>query len=611
MDVKYIPADWEKMRSGLNSLIGKGFGKGMIDELKDISSNFEEAESHISKYDSDGVISYTHTDQKKAFQGLLEDFEVLYRFTGKVGDIVDRTIDQPFYEDIDAFVTEVRELSISNYKTKNRIGVTDIVYLPESYGSIEVAKKEVGLDDVFSGDSFYGKQMALEYEAWKDLNVSEDTKDITQEDYQMAALNTRAFGYESIRDTQENKEFWVNIGALAVIIGVTVLAVVIPPVGVPLVLGLGAVYGSLEAGSAITGKDWISGRELGTGERWFRGVLAPLDIIPGAMAIKKFSGVARTASLGRNLGKQGLKATTPSSIKRMNDLVVTAGQQVPARLKSAGAVVKESIKKVPAQLEKVAVEVGKVVDETITNTANLFRNMNSDSVLATTGGTFKKSTNTPVDKNTIKETLGKIKGVNISDKGVNEAREIKSLNQAHAWGEKNYSEWLNSLSIKEKQAVIDYTGDDYWNINSYLRGNSNSLHNIDPNKISEIQSALTKAKLPEDIVVYRGTDMNAIENVLKFDKYGEIMNIDGIVGKVIKDDAFMSTAILKESSFDNKRVSWVINVPQGSNGAYVAKVSKYPNEAEILFNSGQEMIIKEVTLEANGKINLVLDLIKK
>ena len=242
MDVKYIPADWEKMRSGLKNLIGKSvYGKGMIDELKDISSNFEEAESYISNYDSDGVISFTHTDREKTYQGLFEDFEVLYRFTGKVGDIVDRTIDQPFYEDIDAFVTEIRELSISNYKTKNRIGVTDIVYLPESYQSIEVAKKEVGLDDVFSGDSFYGKQMALEYEAWKDLNVDEDAKDITQEDYQMAALNTRAFGYESIRDTQENKEFWVNIGALAVIIGVTVLAVVFPPVGVPLALGLGVV----------------------------------------------------------------------------------------------------------------------------------------------------------------------------------------------------------------------------------------------------------------------------------------------------------------------------------------------------------------------------------
>ncbi|MBO1914531.1 hypothetical protein J4G37_58135, partial [Microvirga sp. 3-52] len=106
--------------------------------------NLEDAESAIAKYDSDGVISFKHTDRAKTYQSLFEDFKVLHRFTGKVGDIVDRTIDQPFYEDIDAFVAEVQQLSISNYKTKNRIGVTKIVHLPGSYESTEVLKTEVG-----------------------------------------------------------------------------------------------------------------------------------------------------------------------------------------------------------------------------------------------------------------------------------------------------------------------------------------------------------------------------------------------------------------------------------------------------------------------------------
>lgn len=60
MDVKYIPVDWEKMKSGIGNLIGLGrYGKGMIDDLKDISSNLEDAESAIAKYDSDGVIAST------------------------------------------------------------------------------------------------------------------------------------------------------------------------------------------------------------------------------------------------------------------------------------------------------------------------------------------------------------------------------------------------------------------------------------------------------------------------------------------------------------------------------------------------------------------------
>ena len=286
------------MRSSLKGLIGKGpYGKGIIDELKAISSNFEKAEDTISKYDSDGVISFTHTNRENTYQGLFEDFDVLYRFTGKVGDIVDQTIDEPFYKDIDDFVVAIRDLSPLNYTTKNRIGATETIHIPQSYQTFEMDKKEVSLDDLFNGDNFYGKQMELEYEAWKEMNVDAD-EDITQADYQIAILNTRAFGYESIRDTQENKEFWVNIAALVVIVGATL---VFPPAGI----ALGAAYGVAELSSAVSGKDWVSGRELGTVERWFRGALAPLDIIPGAMAVKKFSGVARTVSFADDLGKLG------------------------------------------------------------------------------------------------------------------------------------------------------------------------------------------------------------------------------------------------------------------------------------------------------------------
>ena len=274
---------------------------------------------------------------------------------------------------------------------------------------------------MFSGDSFYGKQMALEYEAWKDLNVGEDTKDITQEDYQMAALNTRAFGYESIRDTQENKEFWVNIGALAVIIGVTVLAVVVPPVGVPLALGLGAVYGSLEAGSAIAGKDWISGRELGTGERWFRGVLAPLDIIPGAAALKKFSGVARVTSFAGDLGKLG-KTTAQSSIRKVNDLAIAAGKEASIRLKNIGAVMKERALAAPTKLAEGAIGAGRAADEAVENMINLFGFKKPSSEFAFAGDVVEQTGMAPhFFEDSMKGMVSKIDGINIGGKGVSGA----------------------------------------------------------------------------------------------------------------------------------------------------------------------------------------------
>ncbi|MEH7180124.1 EndoU domain-containing protein [Neobacillus vireti] len=370
MDVKYIPSDWEKMRDGIGDLIGLWrWGKGMIDNLKDISENLEDAKSDIADYDHDGVISFQYTSLENKYQNLYEDFDVLHSFAGKVGGIVDRTIDQPFYEDMDAFVEAMRDLTISNYTTKNRIGATETQIIYDGgygpYQSMEVPKTEVSLDDLFSSSDFYGEQMKLEYEEWKKLNPD---KDISQEQYQQAALNTRAFEYESIRNQQENKEFWVQLGALVVIVGVSIVC---PPAG----MALGVAYGTLELSSAVSGKDWVSGRELGTGERWFRGLLAPLDIIPGVGALKKLSGTARLTHIGKDTAlismKTGVKSSFQKGMTKVNNLVKTAEQFAVTRLKSAGAVIKDVSNLVIKKLAKDTIEVGWVVDSAVTFGKNM------------------------------------------------------------------------------------------------------------------------------------------------------------------------------------------------------------------------------------------------
>ena len=101
----------------------------------------------------------------------------------------------------------------------------------------------------------------------------------------------------------------------------------------------------------------VSRRELGTGERWFRGALAPLDIIPGAMAVKKFSGVARTVSFVDDLGQLGkttsLTNKAQSSIQKVNDLALTARKGASTRLKSASAVIKKRAAEIPMVQSKM------------------------------------------------------------------------------------------------------------------------------------------------------------------------------------------------------------------------------------------------------------------
>lgn len=416
MDVKYIPSDWEKMKTGIGDLIGLGrWGKGMIDELKDVSGNLEDAKSDIDTYDSDGVIDFEYTSQKGKYQELFEDFKVLHHFSGKVSDIVNRTIDEPFYQDMDAFVESIRNLSISTYTTTNRIGATEIRTMYAGYGAqqtLEVPKAKVSLEDLFSGDHYYSQQMKLEFEAWKKLNPNQD---FTQREYQLAALNSRDFEYESIKDSQENKEFWGQIAALVVIVGVSLVCL---PAG----MALGAVYGSLELNSAVSGKDWISGRELGTTERWVRGLLSPLDIVPGVSSIAKFSSTARTINLGKNAAlfgmNTGVKTTIQRGIVHIDDMVREAGKLTANRLRNASSAIKDGANVMKSKLIKVTIEAADLADEAVTYLKK--HSPSLDHLAATPEGQLirMEPENTHAIGNKVRDLVSKMNGVNVeSTKG--------------------------------------------------------------------------------------------------------------------------------------------------------------------------------------------------
>ncbi|WP_323686905.1 glycohydrolase toxin TNT-related protein [Listeria welshimeri] len=61
-------------------------------------------------------------------------------------------------------------------------------------------------------------------------------------------------------------------------------------------------YGGLEISSAVSGKDWFSGRELSTGERYTRAGFGVLDIIPG---VKAFTTGAKAVGTGSKLLRLG------------------------------------------------------------------------------------------------------------------------------------------------------------------------------------------------------------------------------------------------------------------------------------------------------------------
>ncbi len=104
-------------------------------------------------------------------------------------------------------------------------------------------------------------------------------------------------------------------------------------------MALGAVYGTYELSSAVSGKDLVSGRELETSERWVRGLLAPLDIVPGVSGLTKFSSTIRLAGVSDNIGKLGLSSGVKGGIQqgasRISNLVETASKFGSERLRRA------------------------------------------------------------------------------------------------------------------------------------------------------------------------------------------------------------------------------------------------------------------------------------
>ncbi|WP_048517389.1 hypothetical protein [Bacillus mycoides] len=253
----------------------------------------------IWDYDEDRVVRLPYKSQKGKYQELKEDYNVLHDFSGKVGGLIDTEIDQPSYEDMDAFAEAMRDLTIDKYETSNTIGAKETI-MTGSYGqTAEHIKDKIKVSDIFSSNNFFMTSLKAEFDAYKKENPKDN---MSYETYQQRRLNSRAFNYDSIKDQQQNKEFWRDVGILGTTLLLAGATVFFPPAGAAL-FAFTASVGVMEVSSAVTGKDWLTQRKLDTNERWLRGVLGFVDVAPVAKGLHAFGNV--TTGL-----KSGVSTTT-------------------------------------------------------------------------------------------------------------------------------------------------------------------------------------------------------------------------------------------------------------------------------------------------------------
>ncbi|MBC2172845.1 pre-toxin TG domain-containing protein [Listeria booriae] len=377
MDVKYKENEWNKSKDALKGLINSGWfsGKGVTDYLKDINRNFEDAQNDIRKDDPDGAISFSFTDKESSYQKMFEKMETLQDYAGEAGRLVERVIDEPFYKDIDKFVEKMEALSIEDYETNNTIGATTTITTSYGYGyggapqTTTVPKDKINLSDIMAGDNFFADNLKAQFAEYSKQNPDQE---FTYEQYQSAVSSSRAFEYESIRDGQQNIEFWRDIGIAVVIIATSIVC---PPAG----LALGIAYGTLELSSAATGKDWLTGREMDAGERATRGAFALLDIIPGVKGLHAFSTATKAGGVALDAVQAGSKLTLKQTAKQglfnLDAMGKQALRESAERIRNVPRVISDvassTANAAKNQIKNGAITTGKLADEVTTVAKNL------------------------------------------------------------------------------------------------------------------------------------------------------------------------------------------------------------------------------------------------
>lgn len=211
------------------------------------------------------------------------------------------------------------------------------------------------------------------------------------------------------------------------------------------------------------------------------------------------------------------------------------------------------------------------------------------------------------DKNFVMKTATTTKKVASATKSVGtqfdsaawrETMRKQNLRTMETWCD----DWLATLTGTQKSAVVSYTGSAYEAMNDYLRANG-AYDASDRTKqlIKQCQAALKKASLPEEVIVRRGSGYNMLKELgLDISE----ANKDKLVGGIVQDLGFLSTSPDPSGGFSSG-IEYVIKIPEGSQAMYVAPISQFHSERELLVNCGGKFMVDDVEFDSYGDVKRI------
>lgn len=181
-------------------------------------------------------------------------------------------------------------------------------------------------------------------------------------------------------------------------------------------------------------------------------------------------------------------------------------------------------------------------------------------------------------------------------------RIFSGKDESDSWGKQHHGKWAASLSTSERDAIEDYTGADYSQINGALRGGMNAEKGQGQiaRQAREIDSAISKAPpLDADTVLFRGMGKGA--------------GVTFKVGQEFSDKGFVSTSMDRNVGDDfavGDGAFIRINAPKGTRGAYVDLLSPNDTEQEFLLPRGSRFKVRKITKGKIGAAVIDVDLIQ-
>ena len=163
-----------------------------------------------------------------------------------------------------------------------------------------------------------------------------------------------------------------------------------------------------------------------------------------------------------------------------------------------------------------------------------------------------------------------------------------------------WSEWRESLSSNEVKALNDYGSSSNY-INGNLRGKTDSVYQSDKVKtqIENIDSAISRGIVKDDIVTYRGVGKNYLGMDLSSEE-----KVKQAIGTRIEDPGYLSTSLSNTVAEDYGRGAvFEIKVPKGTHAAYVDFARDAADELIEFVEDGDPGNI-EYLLERGGTLHI-------